>query len=61
MHGADETKEHKLSTIKVDQGGLNAPPVILISSASGKSFLSAADICSDQGVFVFDSLSDEIC
>ncbi|XP_069555919.1 protein dispatched homolog 3 isoform X2 [Brachyistius frenatus] len=34
---ADEIAEHKFSSLQVDQVGLNAPPVILKSSASGTS------------------------
>lgn len=41
-HGGDETAEHKLSTSHVDPVGLVAPPVILVSSASGKSLLGVA-------------------
>ncbi|XP_044053899.1 protein dispatched homolog 3 [Siniperca chuatsi] len=36
-HGGDEIAEHKFSTLQVDPVGLNAPPVILVSSASGAS------------------------
>lgn len=32
----------------MDPVGLVAAPVILLSSASGKSLLSVADVCSDE-------------
>lgn len=51
MHGPDETAEPKFSTTKVVPVGLSAPPVIPISSDSGKSFLIVADICFDMGDF----------
>lgn len=38
-HGKDEITEHKFSTSHVDPVGLSAPPVIFISSTSGKCVL----------------------
>lgn len=41
----------------MDPVGLNAPPVILFSSAPGKTVLSVADICIERdALFVVDLL-----
>lgn len=45
--GGHEIAEHKL-----DPAGLNAPPVIPVSSAPGKALVNVADVCKHGDAFV---------